>query len=71
MMIFLVCFEMIGETVDSFGNQSNLDFGGAGIGSMRPVGLDCAGFGSFRYQLRSLLKNLDLEDPAVEDLLQR
>jgi hypothetical protein len=38
---------------------------------MDPVGLDCAGFGSFRYQLRSLLKNLDLEDPALEDLFTK
>ena len=67
-MIFLVCFEMIGETVDSFGDQRDLDFGGTCIGSVGPVGLDCAGFSSFRYQLRSLLKNLDLEDSGLEKL---
>ncbi len=49
-MIFLVCFEMLGEAVDALCDQCDLDFSGPGVRFVDPMGLDGTGFRDFRNQ---------------------
>ena len=44
MVIFFVLFKMLGKVRNSFGKNSDLNFGGTGIGFVKSVGNDYFGF---------------------------